>query len=107
MRIHLRHPFAHVPHAEHGIYAVGLMVLTLIAGFGAQSFSRTDSGWNQRFGPAVSVAANDAGAWQKFSVAERAPEILNALSVPELKFQNKQQLPVAKIDGELFKGRLP
>jgi len=107
MRIHLRHPLAHMPHAEQGIYAAALLALVLIAGFGALQFSTRDAGWNQRLVPSQAQSADGAVGWQEFSVAERAPEILGALSIPELQFQHTQQLPVAKIDGELFKGRLP
>jgi len=103
MRIHLPHPHVQDIHREHILAAVMLSAVFMLA-YGTLQRPH----FNAIIPTAVPTTLPEAEpSWQKMSIAERAPDILNELSVPELRFQNLQRLPLAYLDGKAFGGRLP
>ena len=48
-----------------------------------------------------------AERWRKFQIAETAPAQLNGLSPDSIQFQNRNMLPVARVDGVEIDGTLP
>ena len=103
MRIHLRHPIQVVHRAEAGA------ILVAVAALG---FWLTSGRPNNLAAMAFTAATRSAdtvpaeNTWQEFSVAQRLPDVMAQATLPELQFQN-QNVPVAKVDGSIFNGRLP
>lgn len=106
MRSHSIQYFHPVGHREYKVYAAALLTL-VVGAFGALQLSLAGPTWQPAAAIRLAPVASTETAWQKFSIAEQTPEILRRLNIPALNFQNLQQLPIARIDGSVFNGKLP
>lgn len=106
MRIQLRQPISVTHRAEAGL------CLIAVAAFGFWAMNGGPRNMAVApFGVSASRAATTVSetenGWREFTVAQRIPDILSQATLPELNFQNREHIPVAKIDGAVFNGRLP
>jgi len=106
MRIHLWQPISATHRAEAGL------CLFAVAAFGFWStnggtLNKSVAPWGMSSTRAATSVSETENVWREFTVAQRIPDVLNETTLPELNFQNREHIPVAKIDGAVFNGRLP